>query len=351
MSRPFLRFISDIETRLVRPDLPERVTSPIYITGLARSGTTILLEMLSHHPDLASHKYRDFPFLYIPIIWNWFYDRSGKKDIDAVERAHKDRIMVTPQSPEALEEMIWMDFFADCHDIKHNNILSVINENPKFERFYYDHILKIINLRGGKRYLSKGNYNISRLEYIYKLFPDAKFILPVRSPKGHIASLMKQHKLFCEEESRDKRILNHMNRMGHFEFGLNRRPINFNNDKEALEIDKMWAEGDEIRGWARYWAAVYGNVIQSLKNNPNLRKSSLIVIYEELCTSPLDKLKLVYDHCKLGIDNKQLSEHAGKITYPDYYSVSFNKHECEVIQDETEAVEESLKDLCKNSTG
>ena len=50
------------------------------------------------------------------------------------------------------------------------------------EAFYRDHIRKLLWLRGGRRYLSKGNYNTTRIAYLARLFPDARFIVPVRDP-------------------------------------------------------------------------------------------------------------------------------------------------------------------------
>ena len=56
-----------LETHLVESALADvRVDRPIYVTGLARSGTTILLETLARHPDVATHRYRDFPMLFTP---------------------------------------------------------------------------------------------------------------------------------------------------------------------------------------------------------------------------------------------------------------------------------------------
>src|SRR5918996_5579648 len=72
------------------------IDRPIYVTGLARSGSTILLELLAAHPDVATHRYKDFPLLQIPVWWNWFLDRASKRETAPVERAHKDRIQITP---------------------------------------------------------------------------------------------------------------------------------------------------------------------------------------------------------------------------------------------------------------
>src|SRR5690606_13322516 len=109
------------ETRL----LEERITGvevrrPIYIAGLARSGSTILLELLACHPETVTHRYRDFPLVATPWAWNWFLDRAGAREQVARERAHRDRIAVTPESPEAFEEVIWMAFFPGLHDATRN---------------------------------------------------------------------------------------------------------------------------------------------------------------------------------------------------------------------------------------
>ena len=44
------------------------IDRPVYIAGLPRSGTTILLEVVSRHPATASHQYRDYPFIYTPYV-------------------------------------------------------------------------------------------------------------------------------------------------------------------------------------------------------------------------------------------------------------------------------------------
>ncbi|MGH6917242.1 MAG: sulfotransferase, partial [Geminicoccaceae bacterium] len=185
----------------------QTIDRPIYVTGLARSGSTILLELLAAHQDVATHQYRDFPLIPIPLWWNRFLDRASRKESQPVERAHKDGMAVTPESPEAMEEILWMAFFADRHDPAKDNVLSERDSAPEFEAFYRHHIRKLLLLRHGSRYLAKGNYNVSRLGFLRKLFPDACFVVPVRDPVGHIASLMKQQRLFCAEETRDPHIL------------------------------------------------------------------------------------------------------------------------------------------------
>ena len=50
---------------------------------------------------------------------------------------------------------------------------------------------------GASRYAAKNNYNLTRMEYLLKVNPGAKFLLYIRNPVNHIASLMKQHRLLC----------------------------------------------------------------------------------------------------------------------------------------------------------
>jgi Sulfotransferase family len=340
------------ETSTAADALAEQtIDRPIYVTGLARSGSTILLELLAAHPDVATHQYRDFPLIPIPLWWNWFFDRASRKETQPVERAHKDRIAVTPESPEAMEEILWMAFFADCHDAATSNVLSEQASAPEFEAFYRDHIRKLLLLRQGKRYLAKGNYNISRLGYLRKLFPDARFVVPVRDPVGHIASLMKQHRLFCEEETRDPRILDYMRRAGHFEFGLNRRPINLADADTVRRIEALWQRGDEVEGWAVYWGAVYGFVADLVENDATVARQTLLVDYENLCQEPARVLAQVYRHCELEIAPSALQEQAARISAPSYYKSGFSDAEVGLIGAATDAARARIKKLVEAQAG
>ena len=322
------------------------INRPVYVTGLARSGSTILLEFLAAHSDVASHQYRDFPLVCVPVWWNWFLDRatSGNQGA-ATERAHKDRIKVSPKSPEAMEELLWMTFFPGNHDPSKNNILGNQEINPNFETFYRNHIRKILFIRKGSRYLAKGNYNISRLGYINKLFPDARFIVPVRDPVSHIASLMRQHKLFSDAETSDIRVLSHMQRSGHFEFGLDRRPINFGYHDTTHRIEKLWSEGQEIKGWALYWTSVYSYIADLLEKNERLARQMLVVNYNNFCEQPAAMLQRIYNHCELKVNDSVLQNQASHISTPTYYTSDFSQSDIKIINKETRDTEERIQKL------
>ena len=90
------------------------VDRPVYIASLPRSGTTILTEMLEQHPDLTCHRYSDFPNVWTP-YWRNYLLRENPDPVrrEMRERAHKDRIEVSNDSPEAVEEVLWMSFLSD----------------------------------------------------------------------------------------------------------------------------------------------------------------------------------------------------------------------------------------------
>jgi Sulfotransferase family len=339
--------LGNLESRVLSDRLADiRIEKPIYIAGLARSGTTILLELLSLHPQLSGHRYRDFPPILAPWFWNWFVDRAGGRDKAASERAYGDGIEVTPESPEAFEEVIWMAFFDKLHDPDVSAVLTAATGNRDFEEFYRDHIRKMLLIRGGSRYLSKGNYNVTRLAYLLKLFPDAKFVLQIRDPVWHIASLMQQHERFCREHKRDVRLQRHMSRSGHFEFGLDRRPVNSGDTSVTAEVRKLWAEGREIEGWALYWKDLYGHVADALKADDALRRATLVVNYEALCSKPEQVMTAVVAHCELPPGEIDLvAEGVRRIRHPSYYEPAFSQEEIALIETVTGPVTGRLDTL------
>ncbi|TNE65676.1 MAG: sulfotransferase [Alphaproteobacteria bacterium] len=323
-------WLGNMETRLMADDLATvAIDRPIYVAGVARAGSTILLELLARHSATASHRYRDFPLVLAPAAWSWFVDRAGRADGTAQERAHKDRIKVTPESPEAFEELVWMRFFPHLHDADRDAVLDAAAQNPAFEAFYRDHIRKILHLRGGQRYLAKGNYNATRLRYLRSLFPDARFLIPVRHPVWHVASLMKQHRLFADAGGDDPRIARHLRRSGHFEFGPGRRAINVG-EGTAAEIHALWQTGAEAEGWALYWASVYGLVANQLDQDAALNAATGIVRYEDLCDAPEATFGAVLEH--VGLPAEGLPALAREtVSAPDYYQPDFTEAELAAI--------------------
>lgn len=331
--------LGSLETKLLDSALCDvRIDRPIYVTGLARSGTTILLETLARHPDVATHRYRDFPLLFTPYLWNRWLDLVPRPAEQPAERSHGDGIAVTSESPEAFEEPLWMAFFAGQHDASASAVLDQRTHNPAFERFYRDHIRKLLVVRGGRRYVAKGNYNVTRIAYLAKVFPGARFVIPVRDPVWHVASLMKQHRLFLAGQRDNPRAVRHLRRAGHFEFGQDRLPINTGDNPATAEIVELWQMGEEVRGWARYWATLHRHIAELIDGDAILRASVRIVRYEDLCAQPRAALAEVLAHCDLPASPGYLSDAVKRFHQPTYYRPRFNAGELSVIVDETAGI-------------
>jgi hypothetical protein len=246
--------LGNLETALLAEDLKAiRIEKPLYICGLARAGTTAKLMEIAAQPGHTSHSYADFPFLFTPYWWNTLLKWLPRRSQPLIERAHGDGIMVNPQSPEAMEEMLWMAFFPHLHSTTRSAVLDENTSNPAFEKFYRDHIKKLLLVRGATRYVSKANYNITRMRYLKKLFPDAEFVIPTRDKESHVASLMRQHERFCAAAAGNPKVARHMAQVGHFEFGPLRTPIHTGDQAAIDHILALWKAGREKEGWERYW--------------------------------------------------------------------------------------------------
>lgn len=339
----FWRKVGNLETKLLTDQLENsELKSPVYVTGLARSGSTILLETLAQIPGVISHRYKDFPPVYTPYWWNWFMNQAGAHADKPQERAHRDGIMVTPDSPEAIEEVIWMGAFKQLHNPAVSNALSAEAADPEFDRFYREHLKKLLLSRGGNRYLSKGNYLVTRLRYILNMLPDARFVIPVRHPVGHIASLMKQHDLFSRGQKHNLRAREHLKRVGHLEFGLDRTPINTGDNSTTQSILNLWDSGEEVRGWARYWNQIYEFLANEITESPQVGTASKVIRFEDLCATPADAIQSMLTHCNYPADPDFISSVAAGIHAPSYYKSAFTAQDEAIILEETESAREKL---------
>ncbi len=255
LSSQFMREVMfDVESSVISTNNAN--DNHVFVSGLARSGTTILLNALYQSSEFASLSYKDMPFVLAPNLWDKL--SFNKQDSDFVERAHGDNIKVSIESPEAFEEVFWMTFTEDRKDIKEKFSTYVQLINNKYKK---------------ERYLSKNNQNIKRLEFISNIFPNSKILIPFRNPIQHGHSLLSQHQRFIEDSKNDKFISNYMKWIGHTEFGPNYIPIH---NKNLSYKDDM-----NINHWLEQWYLTYQDCYQTLKNKKNV----YFISYEKICNS------------------------------------------------------------------
>jgi hypothetical protein len=332
---PVWKFIALGENEWLRQKLDTiRIDRPIYVTSLARSGTTILLEILDSLDVTVSRQYRDYPYFLNPVLTEWIY--KSPRNHHKVERAHKDGIRVNQLSPEAMEEPIWRTHFPASEDSVFSRLLDGNVSHQDFEGFYQQNIKKLLVLRHGTRYLCKGNYNIGRIRYLKKIFPDALFVIPVRHPLNHIASLAKQHQLFTGYQEQDPRLLPYLNQVGHNEFGLNRRVIFLGDPPSHDRITQAFSLGNELMGWSLYWSYFFEYVLE-LKSAQDLKGSIFLLRYEDLVRDTGATLKKLFTFLEIKDYSKTLLRFEKELQFPDYYQPGFSDADIKIISKNTRA--------------
>lgn len=228
----------------------------VFISGLARSGSTILLNALYQSDEFASLSYINMPFVLAPNLWSKL--SSNKKNHDLFERAHGDGLEVSLDSPEAFEEVFWMTFKD--------------NEEETIKKFK-SYVQNVNQSSNKNRYLSKNNQNIKRLDLISTIYPSSKILIPFREPINHAYSLLRQHKRFLTNSKEDKFISDYMKWIGHLEFGPHYKPLYEHKIKFTNSMD--------INHWLEQWCMTYQDCYKNLIDNKNV----YFICYEELCSS------------------------------------------------------------------
>ena len=273
--------------------------SPIYVCGLARSGTTILLNLLDQVDGLASLNYRDMPFILAPNLWKRINIIGFRKE-SPTERAHADGIAVGYDSPEAFEEIFWKTY---CDSISSGTKcygLSAPTEDTlsKFSNFRFQVALSKYDENSGKvlpRYLSKNNNNLTRLSTLSEE-KNAQILLVYRDPLETAQSLLRLHQSFLLGQQEDSFMLQYMNWLGHHEFGLDFKPFCF-----AASSQNPSLMPDTIDYWLDYWCAIYRYIIT------HQSKKIYLINHDSMRANPAMFLKKLFRVLRLEADENTLS--------------------------------------------
>jgi hypothetical protein len=282
----------DIDSILVKEKKIVFSDKHIFISGLARSGTTMLMRYLYDTGFFRSLTYQDMPFVLMPNTWK---QMSHKKPATGYkERAHKDGIMVGFDSPEAFEEVFWRVFCGGQYILK-DRLKSHTVDNDVLAKFktYLRNILLSGDRVNQTRYLSKNNNNVLRYQYLQQCLPESQIIVPFREPLQHAVSLLNQHKHFSKLQSNDKFSLDYMNWLGHFEFGLNQKSFYLNDDETFAEMaryDKM-----DLNFWLVNWKNYYKYV------NDQYPENSVFFKYEKFCSDPVGVLTMLFSKLDISV--------------------------------------------------
>ena len=278
---------------------PRIIDQPVYVMGLARSGTTVVLEILEKVGPFSSPTYRDMPFVLCPNFWQGL-TRHSRLSAQFTARAHGDGIAIGFDSPESFEEIFWR---TACQ-IKPGPALAYASNSKDTSADFaaYRQLSLLSALQNGRvhpqtaqslRYLSKNNNNLMRIKQL-SAQAGAHLVLMIRDPLATAWSLYRQHQRFVQIQAYDTYVRAYMRWLGHHEFGQGHKPL-------AIGTQHLHgfnpAQPDY---WLAYWLGTYQNLWQTFKNlPPDHAERTIWVPYERMCQSSAKELSRLFSFFKI----------------------------------------------------
>ena len=300
----------DLEKKFFKDKNDEIDHNHIFITGLARSGTTILLNLLHSSDIFGSLTYRDMPLILAPNLWKSLSNK--KRTVTSIDRLHGDNIKINLNSPEAFEEIFWKFLLKNSYIKKKHLIFHKLNLSHIEE--FKSYIRLVLKSKNKKNYLSKNNNNILRLKYLTKYFENSTFVLMFRDPINHANSLLKIHKKFMTFQKKNEFIENYMTMLGHHEFGFNHKFFKIHeSDNSNFSVDMC-----KLEFWLQLWYNYYKYAIQNC-NSKNMK----FICYENFCANSRKYFDKLVDKKKIlkNLDFELIRNRNATLSNPDNYLI------------------------------
>ena len=247
----------------------------IFISGLARSGTTALLNHLVNLRIGHSLTYQDLPFLFMPNVTTNL--RGNKKVSEPKERAHGDNILINEESPEAIDEIFWKNQLGNNYILDKQMALHEPGESDlkAYKKFIQLHLFKAQQ----STYLTKNNNTILRLHgFMNQTILDMHFLFAIREPFAHASSLLKQHIRFVDMHQKDAFSRTYFDSLGHHEFGMHLKSFDLKDEAlnaELISLDPLHLD---------YWLVTWLNYYQYLM--AQFSPDWILVDFNDLCGRP-----------------------------------------------------------------
>lgn len=237
------RWLHDWEVRRWRKRGGEREPRFLLVTGLARSGTTSLLQRLEETGAFSSLNYANMPFVMAPGTWRRFFK---PKTGELKERSHGDGILVGADSAEALEEPFFLvhtegALVAEDHLAPHG-------VDAELHDRYLDY--QGLVRSPGTTYLAKNNNSLLRYPSLREQNRDFTAVLMFREPLAHAASLLAMHRRYTAMQDGDPFVRTYMDWLAHHEFGGGHKPFRFGSEPAK-------GDPDTLDYWLERWTDYY----------------------------------------------------------------------------------------------
>ncbi len=246
----------------------------IFITGLARAGTTAVLNRIFACGDFGSILYKHMPFILSPKIASIMSKFANSGNEQQKARLHGDGIMFNSNSPECLDEVFWIKSAGDWFK---SDTLSAYEPTISQLKAYSYLLYKYSQFQNKDRMIIKNNNHHLRIISLANYFKDSKILVLFRDPLSHAKSLFDQHLNFLKIHNKDSFSLEYMNLIGHREFGRNFAPFVYNTQNGKFHLNY---NENKLNFWLAQWIATYTWILKVA----HLKLKNIILIsYEDLC--------------------------------------------------------------------
>jgi hypothetical protein len=249
----------------------------LWVTGLARAGTTSVLERLVATGAFHSLNYANMPLVLAPGLWKRFHN-PGTGALQ--ERSHGDGILVGLDSAEALEEVFFQAMTGRSYVT--DTALEAHDVSPQLHATYLDYqgIALASSAHPNAMYVAKNNNALLRYPGMRRLNRDFHAVIMFRDPLTHAASLLAMHRKYCAMQADDPFVKEYMDWLAHHEFGLGHKPFRFPATEELPS-----GNPDSLAYWLELWINHYQ---EALALDPHRLH---FVSYEAYCASPQSVLQ------------------------------------------------------------
>lgn len=241
------------------------VERPIFVIGCGRSGTTLLFNLLSNHPDVAETT--GYP--------------DGEDHIGWVK--HGDCVMAGVGNVNSPMYEGGINGFHYCLHMTERDVTPEIKAS--MHDYYWHDVLK---KNQTKRALNKTSHLSNKIGYLLEIFPDAKVVHIVRDCKAVVASwlaVMEDHPSLVVYWPEEKYPC----------LWLMPRPTSATAAR-LLATNERFYPGGSGKLFIEYWKSINLGIGEQFLG----RESQLLrVKYEDLITSPSETLSEINNFCEL----------------------------------------------------
>lgn len=295
--------------------------APLFITGCMRSGTTLLVDKLSWHPQLLKIGTE------LNDIWTDYGNAPIREKCIAMNASNENY--------QSLRQMTiyFTKFIQESKGIKRHIIRSADKLRTGKGRIFYDweHLIP----------LNKSPHLTNKLDLILSLFPESKVLLIIRNPYAHSASM----KFF---------IKNEFNKTGNIFFAPE-------NNKDCWKITPIQQHKNllkypgDFKSIPLMWKRLNILALQAARKFP---ERVYLVSYEALISNPEYEYRNIFEFLNLESKHKEIEEKIiqNPLKFKNTFTQgsSLNKWKKQLTSNEISSVENQEQDflqlLKSNST-